>query len=268
MKGSLRPPSCCASRRAVGSAMPERFWNKNSARSPPAKARRRSSAAARSAGLALSCGSGGRYFAPGKRARLKFSCREEIFSAPVMTPPSVSTRLEYLPMISACRVRCARENSPVQSKEKERMRSNPSRRTAVSVAPERCLRSSIQKLGATSGAVRGASHTQARAKEACVLSSSLRVFPPAYSKMSTSSREGWMILLTFPPASIAFNSRATCRSVNASCGMRASGVFFLLYQKRGKKANAARQKGKSARPRSGTKRVHARCDGKLFSRAA
>ena len=43
----------------------------------------------------------------------------------------------------------------------------------------RCLRSSMQKLGATSGAVRGKSETHARAKEAFVFSSSLRVFPPA-----------------------------------------------------------------------------------------
>ena len=96
-----------------------------------------------------------------------------------MTPFSVSTKLEYLPMISAYSTRFARENSFTQSKVKERMRSNPSCFTSKRVAPERCLRSSMQKLGAASGAVRAAPETHARAKEACVLSSSLRVFPPA-----------------------------------------------------------------------------------------
>ena len=82
-------------------------------------------------------------------------------------------------MISAYNMRSARVNSPAQSKVKARMRSNPCCFTESRVAPVRCLRSSMQKLGATSGAVRGRSETHARAKEAFVFSISLRVFPPA-----------------------------------------------------------------------------------------
>ena len=116
-------------------------------------------------------------------------------------------------------MRVALENSPQQSNVNARIRSKPHCATERSCAPVMYFRRSMQKLGATSGAVRGISERMTRAKDAFVLSTSFFVFPPAYSKMSISSRDGWMILLTFPPRSCSSSSRAMWRSVKASCGM-------------------------------------------------
>lgn len=147
---------------------------------------------------------------------MALSSRDVVLSAPRMVPFSVSTRLEYLPMISQTSTRSQREKSPVQRRRISTMRSNSCWETDKISAPRRCLRKSMQKLGATGAGSFSVADRQTRALEAFVLKTSLTVDFPVYIIRVTSSLSAWETRLIFPPFKAASSSAAERRIWKAS----------------------------------------------------
>ena len=98
-------------------------------------------------------GSGGTYGTPGKIGRAVDMARSTRRSAS-STFPSLPIRmmLLYFPIISAASVSCTvSPSSFTHSKSRYSARSAPCCRTAISLPPARCLRSSMQNIGGCGG---------------------------------------------------------------------------------------------------------------------
>ena len=103
-------------------------------------------------GSILSCALGSSYFAPERVSRVVATSKGAFFKQPKIFPFSVSIRLEYLPIISAYKTFSTESLKSFRVlKTIFTIRSNPTKDTLSISAPARCLRISIQNVGATLG---------------------------------------------------------------------------------------------------------------------